>query len=324
MSKRTVILSIACLLVLGLLSTANAAKQLTVGLIVQNASALSQVRTTQSFEKLAKAKGWTVLTGDAKGASDKLANLMEDFVQRKADAIVVAMAELPAAKGAIIAANRAKIPIYAIDSGYTEGIEVDITSNNYIIGSQMACYLVDKIGGKGKIVAIGMKEHHGTRKRRATLDVVLSENPNVKLLADFNVRYTNFYEDAQKAMEDFITRFGNDIDAVWCAWDDLADAAAKAIAAAGFTRKDMFVVGADGHPHAFENIRNNTAVEATVAQEFEWMAAEAVDIIDKIHVQGLPKAKVIPTNTVYVPTMLVTPVNCPAEGKLPYKLPWEK
>lgn len=307
-----------------LLVVATIASSLTIGLVVQNASALSQVRTTEAFVKLASAKGWTVLTGDGKGSPEKVANFIETFIQRKVDAIVVAMAELPALKGAIEAANRARIPIYAIDSGLVPGVECNITSNNFVIGGEMGAFLADKLGYQGNIVAIGMKEHHGTRQRRLTLDAVLAEYPNIKLLADYNVRYTNFYEDAQKAMENFITRFGDRINAVWCAWDDLAVAAAEILLRYGYTRDKIFVVGADGHPHAYAQIRDpKSPLMATVAQEFEWFAAKAVEVIEKIHVQKMDKRLVLGTGTIYVSVTLVTPSNVPPEGGQPYKMPWE-
>ena len=300
------------------------AKEITVGIVVQNASALSQVRTVEAFKKIAEPKGWQILTGDGKGSPEKVASFIETFVERKVDAIVVAMAELPALEGAIKMANEAGIPIYAIDSGLVPGVACNITSNNFVIGAEMGAFLADKLGFKGNIVAIGMKEHHGTRQRRETLNAILEEYPHIKLLADYNVRYTNFYEDAQKAMEDFITRFGDQINAVWCAWDDLAVAATKVLQHFGYTRDKIFVVGADGHPHAYAEIRKpDSPLIATVAQEFEWFAQKAVDIIEQIHVLGKSPEEVLVTRNIYVPVTLVTPANVPVEGGQPYRMPWE-
>lgn len=301
------------------------ANALTVGIVVQNASALSQVRTTQAFTKMAESKGWTVLTGDGKGSAERVANFIETFVNRQVDAVVVAMAELQALKGAIETANKAGIPIYAIDSGLVPGVECNITSNNFVIGGEMGAYLADRLGYQGNIVAIGMKEHHGTRKRREALNAILEEYPNIKLLADYNVRYTNFYEDAQKAMENFLTRFGDDIDAVWAAWDDLAVAATEILIRYGYDRDDIFVIGADGHPHAYAQIRNpHSPLVATVAQEFEWFAAKAIEVIEKIHVLGQDKELVLGNGTLYVPVTLVDPGNVPEKGGSPYEMPWKE
>jgi ribose transport system substrate-binding protein len=126
-------------------------------------------------------------------------------------------------------------------------------------------------------------------------------------------------------MEDFLTRYGKEIEAVWCGWDDLGDAAAKAILERGYTRDDMFVDGADGHPHAYNHIRNpKSPFEATVGQKFSYFASITLDLIDKIEVRGMNPDQLIPRGKrIYVDTPLVDPTNVPPEGKLPWPLPWE-
>lgn len=299
---------------------------LTIGHVTGNAAAFSQQRVMEAMEKLCKEQyQWTLHTADAKGSSSALANQIENYIARGVDVITVAMADLRACKGAIETAKRANIPIYAIDSGYVPGIMVDVTSNNYVIGAKMGAYLADRLGHKGKIVSIGMNQHHGVRKRRETLDPVLLENPEIELLEHFDVRYESFYEDAKTAMENYLTRYGDQIDAVWCGWDDLGDAAAKAILEKGLTRKDLFIVGADGHPHAYQHIRNpESPFEATVAQKFSYFASITLELIDKIEVQKVTPEKVIPKgHRIYIDSPIVDPTNVPAEGKLPWPYPWE-
>ncbi|RLE15019.1 hypothetical protein DRI96_00585 [Candidatus Aerophobetes bacterium] len=325
MRKRLFIGVVASLIILSFSGTVVSA--LTIGHVTGNAACFSQQRVMEAMEKLCKEKyHWTLYTADAKGSSSALADQIENYIARGVDVVTVAMADLRACKEAIKTAERAGVPIYAIDSGYVPGIMVDVTSNNYVIGAKMGAYLADRLGHKGKIVSIGMNQHHGVRKRRETLDPVLKENPEIKLLGHFDVRYESFYEDARRAMEDYLTRYGNEIDAVWCGWDDLADAAAKAIMERGFTRKDMFIVGADGHPHAYRHIRNpEDPFVATVAQKFSYFASITLELIDKIEVKGVSPDKVIPKgHRIYVDTPLIDPTNVPPEGKLPWPYPWEK
>lgn len=324
MKKKFLLVLIVSLLIISF--SAPAVFALTIGHVTGSLAAFSQQRVKEAMEKLCKEKyGWKLYVSDAKGSSATLANMMENYIARKVDVITVAMADLRAVKGAIATANRAGVPIYAIDSGYVPGIMVDVTSNNYVIGSLMGAYLADRLAHQGKIVSIGMNQHHGVRKRRLMLDPVLKENPEITLLAHFDVRYESFYEDARRAMEDFLTRYGKEINGVWCGWDDLGDAAAKAIMERGYTRDDMFIVGADGHPHAYRHIRNpKSPFEATVGQKFSFFASITLDLIDKIEVRGMDPDKIIPKGKrIYVDTPLVDPTNVPAEGKLPWKYPWE-
>ncbi len=322
--KKKLLILFATFLLLSFCSTAVFA--LTIGHVTGSFAAFSQQRVRDAMEYLCKNEyGWKLYISDAKGDWNRCTSQIENYIARKVDVITVAMVDLRSIKGAIATANRAGIPIYAIDSGYEPGIMVDVTSNNYVIGSLMGSYLADRLGHKGKIVSIGMNDHHGVRKRREMLDPVLLENPDIKLLTHFDVRYQSFYEDARRAMEDFLTRYGKEIDAVWCGWDDLGDAAAKAILERGYTRDDMFVVGADGHPHAYNHIRNpKSPFEATVGQKFSYFASITLDLIDKIEVKGMNPDQLIPRGKrIYVDTPLVDPTNVPPEGKLPWPLPWE-
>lgn len=325
MKKQLLVRLVVSLIIFSLSGTVVFA--LTIGHVTGNAAAFSQQRVMEAMEKLCKEKyQWTLYTADAKGSSLALADQIENYIARGVDVVTVAMADLRACKGAIKVAERAGVPIYAIDSGYVPGIMVDVTSNNYVIGAKMGAYLADRLGHKGIIVSIGMNQHHGVRKRRETLDPVLIENPEIELLVHFDVRYESFYEDARRAMEDYLTRYGNEIEAVWCGWDDLGDAAAKAIMERGFTREDMFIVGADGHPHAYKHIRNpEDPFAATVAQKFSYFASITFELIDRIEVQGVSPDELIPKGyRIYVDTPLVDSTNVPLEGEVPWPYPWEK
>ncbi len=44
---------------------------------------------------------------------------------------------------------------------------------------------------------------------------ILKEYPDVKVLAEHNIKYTAFFEDTTTTMQDYASRFGDKIDAVW-------------------------------------------------------------------------------------------------------------
>lgn len=241
-------------------------------------------------------------------------------MQRGVDAIIVSMADLRAAKASLTNAKKAGIPVFAIDSGWTEGIIVDITSNNYVMSSKVSSFLVDQLGGKGNIIAFKMAEHHGVRKRGEVLDIIVKENPGIKILESHNIDYSNFYQDTQKTMEDYLSRYGDKIDAVWAGWDEPAMAVAEAIKQAGFTRDQIKVVGIDGHPPAIDAMRDNKyPLVATVAQGFEVMGEKVAGYIYDIVTQGKDPKDVIPSTTIYVDTPLITNKNLPDKNTPPYK-----
>lgn len=260
---------------------------------------------------------WTVDVYDGQGAPATAANLLEDAVTRGTDAIILSMVDMRASQAALEHANAGDIPVFTIDSGWTEGVVVDVTSNNFAMGAIINAYLADRLGGEGGVVALKENSHHGVRKRGLLFDVVMSENPGIEVLTEHQIDVTNFYADSKMAMEDFITRFGDDVDAVFAGWDEPGMAAADAIKEAGL--EDVFVVGIDGNTAAMEYIRNGSPLVATVAQAFEKMGSQTGQYIHAIVVEGQDPDTVIPVKTVYLPTCLITAQNVPPEGVLPWK-----
>lgn len=287
-------------------------------------AAQSEQRAYAGFSAYLKEKGWNwkITEVNSDGSGEKMASNIEDAVAKGCDAIIVSMADLRASSAALKTANAANIPVFSIDSQYTPGVVVDITSNNYVMSSKVSSYMVDRLGGEGNIVALTMAEHHGVRKRGEILtDVILPENPGVKLLDNHNIDYGNFYADCQKTAEDWMAKYGKQINAVWAGWDEPAMAASDAILAAGFTRDDMFVTGIDGHDGALVAIRNGDPLVATVAQAFELMGTKAADLIQATLGEGKPIDEVVTVTTIYIDAPLLTYQNVPAEGEPAYLAP---
>lgn len=288
--------------------------------IHMQSAAQSEQRAKEGFEEFIEQNGynWNVSYLDSKGSGQNVASNIEDAVQRGVDAIITSMTDLRASKASIEEAEKAGIPIFAVDSGWTPGLVVDVTSNNYLMSAKVSSYLVDRLGGEGKIVAFKMAEHHGVRKRGSILDVIVEENPGIEIIAEHNMDYSDFYNDTLQTMEDYLARYGDEIDAVWTGWDEPAMAAAAAIQAAGFSKEDMFVTGIDGHGPAIDEMREGSPVVATVAQGFEVMGERVGEYIFEIVSQGKPINEIIQSTTVYVDTPLITEFNIPEEGEPPY------
>lgn len=289
-----------------------AANALEIAWVHANAAAQSESRVKQGFDEWLAEKGladWNVSVLDSGGTGERTASNIQDAAARGVDAIIVTMADLRASRAAIDAAVAADIPIFAVDSGYIEGLQVDITTNNWAMSADVSPYLLDFMGGKGNIIFLRMAEHHGTRKRGDVMANVLKEYPDVNVLTEYNINYGAFFEDTTARMEDFVSRFGEDIDAVWAPWDEPAQAAINVLTAAGLT--DVKVIGIDGHPQAIQEVcKPDSPMIATVAQPFERMGAQIGEWIEAIVVNGEETRKVIPNPIVYMDAPLVTKENC--------------
>ncbi len=275
------------------------------------AAAQSEQRVKAGFEAwLAETgAGWNVSYLDSNGSGEAIASNIQDAAARGVDAMIVTMADLRASTAAIAQAAAAGIPIFSVDSGYVEGAIVDVTTNNWAMSASVSPYLLDQMGGEGNLIFLRMASHHGTRKRSAVMEQIVGEYGDVTVLAQHDINISAFFEDTTNTMQDFVARFGTDIDAVWAPWDEPAQAAINVMTAAGLT--DVKVIGIDGHPQAVAEVcKPDSMMIATVSQPFEGMGQQVADWIQAIVVDGADADSVIPSKTVYMDAPLVTKNNC--------------
>lgn len=284
---------------------------LDVAWVHSTAAAQSEQRVKAGFEEWLDetAKDWNVSYMDSNGSGETIASNIQDATARGVDAIIVTMADLRASTAAITEAADAGIPIFSVDSGYVEGAVVDVTTNNWAMSASVSPYLLDQMGGEGDIIFLRMASHHGTRKRSAVMEDILSEYGDVNVLAEHDIDITAFFEDTTNTMQDYVARFGTDIDAVWAPWDEPAQAAINVMQAAGLN--DVKVIGIDGHPQAVAEVCDpDSMMIATVSQPFEGMGAQVGEWITEIVVDGGSPDELIPSKTVYMEAPLVTKNNC--------------
>lgn len=295
----------------GFLLSAVSASAMNLAWVHANAAAQSEQRVKAGFDAWLKETGkdWNVSLLDSGGSGERTASNLQDAASRGVDAIIITMADLRASRAALDAAIKANIPVITVDSGYIPGVLVDITTNNWAMSSDVSPYLLNELGGKGNIIFLRMAEHHGTRKRGDVMETILKEYPDVKVLAEHNIDYTAFFEDTTSTMQDYASRFGEEINAVWAPWDEPAQAAINVLRGAGL--KNVKVIGIDGHPNAVAEVcKEGSLMIATVSQPFEKMGAQAGEWIEQIVEKKEDPAKVIPSKTVYMDAPLVTKQNC--------------
>ena len=305
------IVKIAALAGASILATMSSALAFDVAWVHSNAAAQSEQRVKAGFEDWLKESGkdWNVSFLDSGGSGEATASNLQDAASRGVDAIIITMSDLRASRAAIADAAAAGIPIFSVDSGYIDGVMVDVTTNNWAMSADVSPYLLDEMGGEGNLIFLRMAEHHGTRKRGDVMAVVLKEYQGVNVLVEHNIDYTAFFEDTTSRMQDFVARFGDEIDAVWAPWDEPAQAAINVLNANGLT--DVKVIGIDGHPQAVAEVcKPDSMMIATVSQPFEKMGSQVGDWITAIVEEGKPREEVIPSNTVYMDAPLVTKQNC--------------
>lgn len=319
MRNKLFIFSMIIMLMVGITAVAGAS-DVKLGYVTATITATSQAREAKVVEEWCKEKDWDLTIKNANGSWADYTSAIETFIESGVDAIAVSNADLQSIKPAIEAANNANIPLIAVDSGWAPGVLVNITANNFVMGAQISSFLADRLGGEGNVVAIKFRQHFGCRRRGLELDTILSEFPEIKLLDEHEMPPAGFVEDTQSTMETWLTRYGDDIDAVFCVFDDLASTVALTIEVAGYTKEDMFVVAIDGTDQAYDLIRKGSPFVATVAQPFEGFALKAMTIVEDIVVNGIePEKATGGLQVIYLDAPLITKGNVPAPGKTPFE-----
>lgn len=296
-------------------------KELDITWIHSGAANQSEQRAFAGFTAFLKDQNWDwkITEVNSEDSDAKAANNISDAVAKGCDVIICSMVDMRASAPAIKEANDAGIPIFTIDSGYTDGVVVDVTSNNNVMSAKVSTYLVDAIGGNGNICVLSASGFAGGRKRGNVLNAVLAECPGIKVLDDHNINLADFFNDSANTTEDWLSRFGDKIDAIWCVWDEPAMAATNVLTAAGYTRDDVVVVGIDGNESAVQMIRDGSPIIATVAQPFELMGVTTAKLIQKVVVQNMSWDEAVGTTTIYVDAPLITTTNVPDEGTPAYE-----
>ena len=240
----------------------------------------------------------------------KRMNAVENYIAKGVDAIILQEGDVKQLAPALKQAKEKGIIIVSMDAGTAPFVDIVVESNNWVLGAKAASELMRRIGGKGNIVEIYNPAGQMIRMRRQILHAVLTEYSEVKITNGFVYAWPDYFPDVKAKMESVLQSQGDKIDGVFATFDGAGVAAAQAIKEAGY-EDDIVVVGIDGDPEAYEEMREgDSPFKATVAQKPEEMARIVVDKVFKIL-----NGEEVTRRHYYVPGELVTIENVPEPGK---------
>ena len=150
------------------------------------------------------------------------------------------------------------IYLVSVDRGFTEpGIaDVFVEGDNKAFGRKSAEFIVEKLGGKGKIVVMeGIPSTVNTDRVNAASEV-FKANPGIQVVAQQSGMWNR--EKAQQVMQTILTK-APQIDAVWGSDDDMAEGIEQAIKEAG--RKDIkWILGGAGKKEIIKRVMDGDAM----------------------------------------------------------------
>jgi ribose transport system substrate-binding protein len=203
-----------------------------------------------------------VLVTNADGDVEKLTSDIEDLIAQGVDGIVLSAAWIEAAPAAMQAINDAGIPVVMVDrllkgSDYTSWIGPD----NYAIGVQNGQFIVEQLGGVGRLGLIrgGPADNSiGLDRTNGMLSEVEQSDIEVITYPDF----AGWSTDGGFAAAETLLAQNPDLDVIFCENDSMCLGAQKAIEDRGLA-DSIFVVGVDGQKEALVEIMRGGVYKAT-------------------------------------------------------------
>ncbi|MFH9858388.1 substrate-binding domain-containing protein [Streptomyces sp. NPDC017202] len=252
----------------------------------------------------AKKLGVDLTVTDAQNDASQQANQLQNFTSSGYDAIVVNPVDSDAAGPAVRAADKAEIPVVAVDRGVNKAATDTLVASDNVAGGELAAKTVaEKLGGTGKIVILqGQAGTSAARERAEGFAKGLKAYPGIRVLAQQPADF-----DRTKGLDVMsnLLQAHPDVQGVIAANDEMALGAIKALGSkAG---RSVQVVGFDGTPDGLTAVGNGT-LYASVAQQPSELGRIAVDNA----LEALRGKKV--AETVKVPVKVVTKENVAGFG----------
>jgi len=203
-----------------------------------------------------------VLVTNADGDVEKLTSDIEDLLAQGVDGIVLSGAFIEAAPAALAAISAAGVPVVMVDrllkgGDYTSWVGPD----NRAIGEQNGQFIVEQLGGEGKLGVIrgGPADNTiGSDRTDGVLSQVEGTNIEVITYPDF----AGWSTDGGFAAAETLLAQNPDLNAIFCENDSMCLGAQKVIEDQGLTDQ-IFVVGVDGEKAALEAIMADGVYKAT-------------------------------------------------------------
>ena len=262
----------------------------TIGLVVSTLNNPFFVDLRDGAQAKADELGASLIVLDSQDdAATELSNV-EDLVNQGVDLIMINPTDSDAVGSAVAAANGAGIPVVTLDRSANSGEVVAHIASDNVAGGEMAGeFIVEQLGGAGKVVELeGIPGASAARERGEGFNAAI-EGTDIEVVA----RQTANFDRAEglSVMEN-ILQAQAEIDAVFAHNDEMALGALEAIKASG---RDIMIVGFDA------------TADAVAAVEAGEMAATVQQLPKDIGSIGVDTAmKVLNGDTVdeYIPVAL--------------------
>jgi simple sugar transport system substrate-binding protein len=186
----------------------------------------------QNLQDAAKQLGFTLMAQDCNNDQTKQVNDVDSMLSSGINGLVLAPQDASVCPGIIAKCKQRNIPVVVVDRWPGDDLKAGIDyicfigPNDEEAGYNIAKNLI--AGGSNKLLALGGFQNTSVAEgRKAGLDKALRENPQVTLL-QYEWAGENM-DQGDAAFRPLMSRYGNDVNGVWCYNDSLALAAVNVL-----------------------------------------------------------------------------------------------
>jgi ribose transport system substrate-binding protein len=239
-------------------------------------------------------RGYKLIIMTAEYDPAKQAAQVENFISLKVDAIILAPCDSKAMGGAIVSANKARVPVFTVDIANMSGqgkVVSHIASDNKNGGRQAALLLVKALNSEGKVVIINHPGITSVLDRVCGFKEEMAKYPKIQVIAD--VPAWGQRDRAMAIMEDILLKLP-DVNGVFGINDDCTLGALAATEAAG---KKIMIVGYDATTEAKKAIAEGRIYGDAIQYPVKIGSLAIQTIANHLSGKKVPEAALVPVGT---------------------------
>ena len=239
-------------------------------------AATAKARQLQNVEVIVKA---STSVQDAIGQNQ----IVDDLITQKVDAICLVPTSSESIIPAIQKANSASIPVINIDNKVDAQkaaaagaiVSTYIGSDNFEGGKLAGQFVVEKLGGKGRVAILeGVSGNDAAIKRKAGFLEALKGNPGIEVVAS---QVANWNREQAFNIFQNILKAHPDLNAVFACNDEMVLGASSALEQSKIPKSKIVIVGFDAIKEAVDAV-NAGRIDATIAQQPALMGEKGLDL----------------------------------------------
>ena len=202
--------------------------------------------------------------------------VVENFISRRLNGIVLAPLDSRALVQPVAAAAQAKIPVVIMDSGLNSDRYVSFVATDNFKGGVMAGeHLARLLDGKGSVILLRYQVGSAsTEEREAGFLEALQRHPEIKVISS-NQHAGPTRDTAYRASQNLLSRYGREVDGVFCPCELPSGAMAMALRDIGRAGGKVKMVGFDAGSKSIEDLRNGD-IQGLVVQDPVGIGYESV------------------------------------------------